>query len=164
MQAVRVADKYWNILEGPMKKLEAEAESKSSSFCSVYAWQRLEPSVTARIRVACGLEICVESTANLRYTAGRDGQGPQHNLQSDILSRFSACLPSGALVVYSFSGPRRFFAGPGTRPYRSGEATHPVVPERPGAFFSPWAFPRGVNRISWYSIHGQCQPYADEQN
>jgi len=121
MQAVRVADKYWNILEGPMKKLEAEAESKSSSFCSVYAWQRLEPSVTARIRVACGLEICVESTANLRYTAGRDGQGPQHNLQSDILSRFSTCLPSGALVVYSFSGPRRFFAGPGTRPYRSGE-------------------------------------------
>jgi len=73
------------------------------------------------------LEICVETTADISYTATRDAQGPLHNLENEAFSPFSTWPPSDDVAVYSLSGPRRFFAGPGARSYGPPAATHPVV-------------------------------------
>jgi hypothetical protein len=39
--SVQIVDNYWNTLESPIKKIRGEDVSESSSFCSVYGWQRL---------------------------------------------------------------------------------------------------------------------------
>src|SRR5271166_6871146 len=122
------------------------------------------PHKSLRISEACRLKICVESAADIRYTATSDAQGPLHNLQIEALSPFSTRLASDDLVGNSLSVPNHVVAGARARSYLCRAATNPVVPPIPGGLFLPWTVSGGVDRIGRRSVHGQCEPRGYEQN
>src|SRR5271165_1545739 len=106
------------------------------------------PHKSLGICEACRLEICVESAADIRYTATRDAQGPFHNLRKDALSPFSTELPSDDLVGNSLSYlPNHVVDGARARSYLCRAGTNSIVPAIPGGFSLPWTVPGGFNRI-----------------
>ena len=81
------------------------------------------------------LEICVESTADVRYTATKDAQGKLRNLQSNALSPFSSRRPSDDMVGHSLSDPHHVVASARARSYRCRAATIESFRRSPEAFF-----------------------------
>ena len=70
------------------------------------------------------LEICVESSRDISYTATRDGQGPMHNLQSGAFLSFIACWASNDLVGNALLDPGDVIAGAGARSFCRPGATN----------------------------------------
>src|ERR1700747_1469718 len=89
------------------------------------------------------LEIWVESTADIRYTATRNAQGPLPNLQTEAFTLFPPRSVADDFVCYSLAGLLWVVASPGTRSGGARKAGHPVVSERSGGFFLPWTVPGG---------------------
>src|SRR5271165_1078515 len=114
------------------------------------------PHKSLRISEACMLEICVETTADISYTATRDAQGPLHNLENEALSPFSTRLASDDLAGNFLPVPNHVVAGTRAGSYLCRAATNSIVPAIPRGFSLPWTVPGGFNRIGWRSVHGQC--------
>ena len=70
------------------------------------------------------LEIYVESSRDISYTATRDGQGPMHNLQSGAFLSFIACWASNDLVGNALLDPGDVIAGAGARSFCRPGATN----------------------------------------
>jgi hypothetical protein len=69
------------------------------------------------------LEIYVESSRDISYTATRDGQGPMHNLRSEAFLSFITCLSSDDLVGNTLLDASDVVASARARSFRRSATT-----------------------------------------